>query len=370
MLCIRAPGRVNLIGEHTDYNDGYVLPVAISLETRLYAQPRPDHLCHIYSETVEEQHTLNLAELPPPEQLPNGFIRYVAGVAAMLQQHTGCTLTGIDATLCSQLPLGAGLSSSAALEAAFATLWNTLDRLNLDRLTLAQLCQQAEHRYAGVRCGLMDQAASLLCQAGHALFLDTRTLATQQVPIPPDWALVVADTGKPRALTDSEYNLRRAQCEQAVVALRAVLGESVVALRDVSPEQGALYLPLVDEPARRRARHVVGENARVLAFLTALRHADTSQTRALMLASHTSLRDDYEVSCTELDTMVEACLQAGAIGARMTGAGFGGACVALVERARLERFLKDVERLYRAHATYEPRFYACSAVEGAGICPA
>ncbi|BCW96440.1 MAG: galactokinase [Fimbriimonadales bacterium] len=368
MLCVRAPGRVNLIGEHTDYNDGYVLPVAISLETRVYAQPRTDALCQVYSETLDEQHTLNLAELPPPEQLPEGFIRYVAGVAAMVQRHTGRTLTGVDATLCSRLPLGAGLSSSAALEAAFAVLWDAIDDLRLDRLTLARLCQQAEHQYAGVRCGLMDQAASLLCQAGHALFLDTRTQATQQVPIPSAWAIVVADTGKPRALAESDYNLRRAQCEQAVGALQDVLGESVVALRDVSAEAGAQYLPLVEEPARRRARHVVGENARVLAFLDALRRADTAQVRALMLASHASLRDDYEVSCAELDRMVEACLQAGAIGARMTGAGFGGACVALVERARLERFLQDAERFYRARAAYEPRFYACEAVDGAGMC--
>jgi Galactokinase len=225
--------------------------VAISLETRVYAQPRTDALCHIYSETLDEQYVLNLADLPPPEQLPDGFIRYVAGVAAMMQQHAGRTLTGVDATICSELPLGAGLSSSAALEAAFAVLWDALDDLRLERLTLAQLCQQAEHRYAGVRCGLMDQAASLLGQAGHALFLDTRTYAMQHVPLPPDWAIVVADTGKPRALAESDYNLRRAQCEQAVVALQGVLGESVVALRDVSPEQGALYLPLVEEPARR-----------------------------------------------------------------------------------------------------------------------
>jgi galactokinase len=368
MLCVRAPGRVNLIGEHTDYNDGYVLPVAISLETRLYAQPRTDVLCQIYSETLDEQHTLNLADLPPPEQLPDGFVRYVAGVAAMLQQHTGRTLTGVDATICSQLPLGAGLSSSAALEAAFAVLWDALDDLRLDRLTLAHLCQQAEHRYAGVRCGLMDQAASLLCQAGHALFLDTRTHAMQQVPLPPEWAIVVVDTGKPRALAGSEYNQRRAQCEQATVALQGVLGEAVVALRDVSPEQGALYLPLLEEPMRRRARHVISENARVLAFLTALRYGDAAQVRALMLASHASLRDDYEVSCAELDAMVEACLQAGAIGARMTGAGFGGACVALVERAQLEGFLADAERLYRTRAAYEPRFYACDAVDGAALC--
>lgn len=368
MLCVRAPGRVNLIGEHTDYNDGYVLPVAISLETRVHARPREDTHCIIYSDTLDEQVEFDLSAIPTSDALPTGFIRYVAGVAWALQQHTGRTLTGVEATICGDLPLGAGLSSSAALEAAFAVLWNTLDALHLDRLTLAQLCQRAEQVYAGVQCGLMDQAASLLCEAGHALFLDTRTLFMQSVALPPDWTIVVADTGKPRALAESEYNQRRAQCEQAVQALQTVLGEPVSALRDVSPEQAALYLPLVAEPARRRARHVIGENARVLEFLTALRHADASRVRHLLLASHASLRDDYEVSCAELDAMVEACMDAGAIGARMTGAGFGGACVALVETAQVERFLSEAARRYRLKTAYEPHFFACQAVGGAGLC--
>ncbi|MCS7208628.1 MAG: galactokinase, partial [Fimbriimonadales bacterium] len=367
MLCVRAPGRVNLIGEHTDYNDGYVLPVAISLETRVYARPREDTHCVIYSDTLDEQHEFDLAAIPPPEQLPAGFIRYVAGVAWALQQHAQRPLTGVDAVICSDLPLGAGLSSSAALEAAFAILWNTLDNLQVDRLMLALLCQRAEHVFAGVRCGLMDQAASLLSEAGHALFIDTRTLWMQPTPLPSEWAVVVADTGKPRALAESEYNLRRAQCEAAVVALRPVLGEALNALRDVSPEQGALYLSLVEEPARRRARHVIGENARVLEFLTALRCADAARVRALMLASHASLRDDYEVSCAELDAMVEACMAAGAIGTRMTGAGFGGACVALVDKAHVPSFLPEVERRYRLQARYEPRFFVCEAVGGASM---
>jgi galactokinase len=368
MLCVRAPGRVNLIGEHTDYNDGYVLPVAISLETRVHARPREDTHCILYSDTLDEQAEFDLSAIPEPADLPSGFVRYVAGVAWALQQHTGRTLTGIEATICSDLPLGAGLSSSAALEAAFAVLWNILNELHIDKLTLAQLCQRAEHGYAGVQCGLMDQAASLLSEAGNALFLDTRTLFTQSVALPPDWAIVVADTGKPRALAESEYNLRRAQCEQSVEALRAVLGEEVNALRDVSPEQAALYLPLLQEPARRRARHVIGENARVLEFLTALRHADAPRVRHLMLASHASLRDDYEVSCAELDAMVEACMHAEAIGVRMTGAGFGGACIALVEKAQLENFLRKAEQHYRQHSPYEPRFYACEAVGGASVC--
>ncbi|GIV07309.1 MAG: galactokinase [Fimbriimonadales bacterium] len=370
MLCVRAPGRVNLIGEHTDYNDGYVLPVAISLETRVYARPREDTRCILYSDTLDEQAEFDLSAIPKPEELPSGFVRYVAGVAWALQEHRGCTLRGIEATLCSLLPLGAGLSSSAALEAAFAVLWNTLDELQLSPLTLAQLCQRAEHVYTGVQCGLMDQAASLLSEAGRALFLDTRTLSTRSVSLPPNWAIVVADTGKPRALAESEYNTRRAQCEIAVQAFQTMLGADVAALRDVSPEQAALFLPLVEEPARRRARHVVGENARVLEFLTALRHANTARVRNLMLASHASLRDDYEVSCAELDAMVEACMHAGAIGARMTGAGFGGACIALVEHSHIERFLTLAEQHYRARVpNYEPRFWVCEAVGGASVCP-
>lgn len=369
MLCVRAPGRVNLIGEHTDYNDGYVLPVAISLETRVYARPREDTRCILYSETLDEQTEFDLSAIPEPADLPSGFVRYVAGVAWALQGYTGRTLTGIEATITSRLPLGAGLSSSAALEAAFAVLWNRLDELNLNQGMLAILCLEAEHVYAGVQCGLMDQVASLLSEAGHALFFDTRTMATQRIPLPSDWAIVVADTGKPRALAESEYNTRRAQCGAAVQALQKWLGAEVRALRDLSPEHAALYLPLVEEPARRRARHVVGENARVLEFLNALRDADTVRVRNLMLASHASLRDDYEVSCAELDAMVEACMQAGAIGARMTGAGFGGACIALVEHAQLERFLPLVEQHYRVQASYEPRFWVCEAVGGASVCP-
>ncbi|MEN3000230.1 MAG: galactokinase [Armatimonadota bacterium] len=367
---VRAPGRVNLIGEHTDYNDGFVLPVAIDREIHLYAQPRSDHRCLLYSETLDDQIEIDLAALPEmsPSALPEGWTRYVAGVAAMLMRHTGRQLTGIEGVVSSTLPTGAGLSSSAALEAAFATLWNALDQLHLDGWTLAKLCQQAEHEYAGVHCGIMDQAASLLAQRGHALFLDTRTLQTRQTPLPRDWLIVVADTGKPRTLSDSAYNQRRWECQQAVEQLRTVLGQPLEALRDVSLEAAAHYLPLLPEPARRRARHVISENARVLAFLEALERADTHAVRHLMLASHASLRDDYEVSCDALDQMVEACRHApGCVGVRLTGAGFGGACVAIVERAHIDAFLKEAESAYRSHSEYTPQFMVCESVEGASV---
>lgn len=368
MMRVRAPGRVNLIGEHTDYNEGFVLPVAIDREIHLHAQPRTDRRCLLYSETMDEQIELELDALreTPPEALPTGWARYVAGVAVMLMRHTGRLLTGIEGVLSSTLPTGAGLSSSAALEAVFAVLWNTLDELHLDGWTLAKLCQQAEHEYAGVYCGIMDQAASLLAQRNHALFLDTRALQTRHAPLPREWLIVVADTGKPRTLSGSEYNQRRMECQQAVETFRTMLGEGVHALRDVSPDTAALYLPLLPEPARRRARHVISENARVMAFLDALARADAQTIRQLMLASHASLRDDYEVSCPELDAMVAACLHApGCIGVRLTGAGFGGACVALVERAQIEPFLKQAEAAYRAQSRYTPQFLACESVEGA-----
>jgi galactokinase len=188
------------------------------------------------------------------------------------------------------------------------------------------------------------------------------------VPLPRDWLIVVADTGKPRTLSGSEYNQRRQECQQAVAGLRAVLGNEIKALRDVSPDDAALYLPLLPEPARRRARHVIGENARVQAFLVALAQADASRVRQLMLASHASLRDDYEVSCPELDEMVNACLNApGCVGVRLTGAGFGGACVALVERRLAERFLQEADAAYRAQSHYAPQFLVCETVEGASV---
>jgi len=290
-------------------------------------------------------------------------------VASSLQKHTGRILKGVDAVVMSDLPLGAGLSSSAAIEGAVAVMWNQIDQLGLSPLELALLCQQAEWHYAGVRCGIMDQFASLLGKAGHALFIDTRTQFINTVPIPDGWVIVVADTGKPRTLADSEYNRRRAECEGAVSELRALLGDTILALRDVSPEQASLYLPLLSEPAQRRARHVVSENARVLAFVDALHRADIHTVRHLMHASHASLRGDYEVSCDELDWMVSACLNApGCIGARMTGAGFGGACVALVQKESVEPFVQHASVEYAQHSSYTPKFLVCEAVDGAGVC--
>lgn len=365
-ISVRAPGRVNLIGEHTDYNDGYVMPVAIDMEIRVHARRREDHLCRLYSEALQQEAQFDLENLQVDE-LPL-WARYPAGVASMLRLHTQAALSGIDAVIVSTLPTGSGLSSSAAFESAFAVLWNELDDLGLDGWTLAKLCQQAEHAYAGVKCGIMDQAASLLCEAGHALFLDTRTLETKQVPLPEDWVIVVADTGKPRMLSGSEYNQRRADCEHAVRLLDQGLAEKISALRDVSPEGFMQFAPgLLPEIVRKRVAHVVGENLRVSQFVKALRERNAREVGLLMNASHASLRDDYEVSCPELDCMQQLCLQVpGCVGARMTGAGFGGACVALVSQEGVGSFIEEVGSRYRALQPYQPAFYLCRAVTGAG----
>jgi galactokinase len=364
-FAVRAPGRVNLIGEHTDYNDGYVMPVAIDREIHLYASARHDRVCRLYSDTLRQEALFDLDHLQPDQIEP--WARYAAGVAFMLQFHTKRALTGVDAVITSTLPTGSGLSSSAALEAVFAVLWNRMDDLNLDKWILAKLCRQAEHEYAGVHCGIMDQAASLLCQAGHALFLDTRTMQTKHVRLPDDWAIVVADTGKPRTLSGSEYNQRRMECEQAVEILNDSLDKPVHALRDVSAEAFMRFAPgLPAETLRKRASHVIGENERVREFAKALHFRSEKEIGLLMTASHASLRDDYEVSCPELDCMQAACLNApGCLGARMTGAGFGGACVALVLQKDIEAFIDAAENAYRAQQPYEAAFYACKAVGGA-----
>lgn len=380
---VRAPGRVNLIGEHTDYNEGFVLPIAIDREVYLAARPKEGSRCHLYSLTLQQAAEFDLEDLAPERVEP--WARYAAGVAWALQQQLGACLTGWAVVVGSTLPMGAGLSSSAALEAAFALLWNQLDNLGLDRWSLARACQRAENEFVGVQCGIMDQVASLLSRAGHALFLDTRSFETRAIPLPADLVPVIADTGKKRALGESEYNRRREECEQAVRLLAEWLGgagrsevapstvqrnapQPIRALRDLSTSTFALFAPLLPDPVRKRARHVVSENERVLAFLQALQAADRQQLGLLMRASHASLRDEYEVSCPELDAMAEACWAApGCIGARLTGAGFGGACVALVESHQIETFLQTAELTYRRSTDYEPTFYACRAVEGATI---
>ncbi|KAB8320758.1 galactokinase [Tolypothrix campylonemoides VB511288] len=308
-----APGRVNLLGEHTDYNDGFVLPTAIPQRTTVQLGSSTDGQDHFYSEDLDEQ-----VSILESNRTPSGFASYIFGCIQLLQKE-GHTIPSLNLHVKSTVPIGSGLSSSAALEVATLRAVRQLLNLPINDVEIAQLAQQAEIHYAGVQCGIMDQMASSLADTEHMLFLDTRTLERRVVPFPSGAEIVVIDSGVPRTLAGSGYNERRAECEEAARLL------GVKALRDITDSSATEVLP---EPLRRRARHVVTENNRVLEVL----HQVSSQRFGeLMNASHASLRDDYEVSVPALDTLVEILQKtAGVFGARLTGAGFGGACVALV----------------------------------------
>ena len=381
-IIVRAPGRVNLLGEHTDYNDGFVLPIAIDRAVWLAASRCDSHLASIESVEYDESATFRITEVKPgsedgwiayptPRRLrrgsPNatpGWAGYPAGVAWSLRE-AGCALCGMDAVVTSDVPIGAGLSSSAAVEVAFATAWEHLGGFTLRKPLLARLCQRAENEFVGVMCGIMDQTICAMGRAGHALLLDCRDLSIQHVPLPPGYAVIAADTRVERSLAASAYNERRAQCGEAVRFLQS-RDPSIAALRDVTPaflKQHAQDLP---GEIRKRARHVVNENARVLESVEALKRGDVEQFGRAMIASHHSLREDYEVSCRQLDVMVEAALRIeGVAGARMTGAGFGGCTVSLVREDAVERFLDEVPERYKSATGLEPAVYVCQAAAGA-----
>jgi galactokinase len=322
-----APGRVNLLGEHTDYNDGYVLPIAIPQRTHVAVGRSATDIFTVHAANLDR--TVNFKfELPPQE----GFATYVFGCLFQARAE-GFEVPPLDIHLSSNVPMGVGLSSSAALEVATLRALRALLALPLDDIRLAQIAQRAEVQHAGVRCGIMDQMAASLADTEQALFLDTRTLQSRLVSLPPRSAVLVLDSGIKRALATSSFNQRRAECEEA----SRLLG--VRALRDV--ELDALpNIKALDEPWRSRARHVVTENARVL---KAVQHATPVEFGVLMNESHASLRDDFEVSVPALDRLV-ALLQthSGVHGARLTGAGFGGACVALCEAPDVTRIAADV----------------------------
>jgi galactokinase len=314
-----APGRVNLLGEHTDYNDGYVLPTAIPQTTRVELARSPDDRFRYYAADLDEESAWR-----DGEPLPGGFARYVHGCVEVLRRR-GDRIPPVLVRIESDVPIGSGLSSSAALEVSTLRGLRALLGLRLDDVELALLAQRAEGEYAGVRTGVLDQMASSLCDRNHMLFLDTMTLERRVLPLPADTEIVVLHSGVPRELADTAYNARRAECEAAAQAL------GVPSLRHVTDPARAAILPA---PLDRRARHVITENNRVLEAVT----ADAARFGLLMNASHASLRDDYEVSIVALDTLVAALqAQPDVLGARLTGAGFGGACVALARAGTGER---------------------------------
>jgi galactokinase len=363
---VRAPGRVNLIGEHTDYNEGFVLPAAIDLELRIAYRPTDDRRVELHSAESEVPLAFSLDGVGAPD---GAWGDYVKGTALEMAA-AGLRTVGLRGVLASTVPVGAGLSSSAALELAACWALSGPGAPGADGLTLARLSQRAENDYVGMRCGIMDQFASANGVEDAAVLLDCRTLAHRTVPLPAGLVLVVAHTGVPRSLSGSAYNERRAQCEQAVAVIAAHI-PSVHALRDVDPPMLTRYAAELDPVVERRARHVVEENARVLAAEVALREGDLDEVGRLFAASHASLRDLYEVSCPELDLMVEiGAGTPGVVAARMTGAGFGGCTVSLVRPDALEPLRARIEGEYAQRTGRTPRVWAVRAVSGAGALPA
>lgn len=344
-----APGRINLIGDHTDYNEGFVMPMAIAQRVAVAAR-LVDAPSRLVSELAGE--ALFDARTVKPGDL-EGWAAYPAGVAWALGGATN-----LQAAVVSKLAMGQGVSSSAAVEVAFAALWNAAEGRGLGRAELAKVGQRAENEFVGVRCGLMDQLASALGRAGCAMLLDMRSLACDYVPIPDGLTVLRCDTGAPRKLTESAYNERRSQCESAAARV------GLASLRDASFGD----LDRLDGVELRRARHVVTENARVVEFAKRLGDDDRPALARLMAESHASLRDDYEASAPSLDAMAEACAEsAGCVGSRMTGAGFGGSCVSLVEAGKVTRFVEDATARFARRIALKPTFEVCEPFEGVRV---
>jgi galactokinase len=353
-----APGRVNLIGEHTDYNDGFVLPFALPHRTTVEASALDTLQWIVRSAHFDEQVEFTEADLTPGAV--TGWAGYAAGVVWALRE-AGVAVPGARMTITTDVPLGAGLSSSAALECAVLAALVDLGGLDLPVGDRPALAQRAENDYVGMPCGIMDQSASTLCRAGHALFLDCRSLQTAHIPFDlsaAGLAMLVIDTKAPHRHVSGEYASRRASCEAAAAAL------GVPALRDVTDLSGALSR-LDGEVLRRRVRHVVTENQRVLSVVDLLRAGRQREIGPLLTQSHTSMRDDFEITVPEVDTAVEAALAAGAYGARMTGGGFGGCVLALVEAAAADRVAGAVADAFAAGGYTAPAPFVATASGGA-----
>ncbi|HEX8354898.1 MAG TPA: galactokinase [Pyrinomonadaceae bacterium] len=359
----RAPGRVNLIGEHTDYNDGFVLPIAIERETVVGARARDDRRVRVHSLNVGEGAEFDL-DAPGPVRR-GVWLDYVEGVAQALERR-GVRLRGAELVLLSDVPAGAGLSSSAALEISTGLALSAVSGQEVDRVTLALAGQEAEHTYVGAQVGIMDQFVSALGRKGHALLIDCRALEAAAAPLDTSRAsVVICDSGVKHELSASEYNTRRAECEQGVALLREAL-PGIKALRDVTAGQLEQHKSLLPERVARRCRHVVTENERTLSAADALRRGALGELGRLMWLSHRSLRDDYEVSCRELDALVEIAEGVdGVLGARMTGGGFGGCTVNLVRRDAVDAFRASVAERYQLATGRVPAVYVSEAADGA-----
>jgi galactokinase len=358
----RAPGRVNLIGEHTDYNDGFVMPAAIDFSTWVTISPRDDRTISLFSENFGQQIGFDLED-PAPQ--PKGhWSDYVRGVAIVLEA-AGYRLRGANLRIRGEVPIGSGLSSSAAIEVATGYALLESSGFAVDRLKLAKLCQRAENEFVGMRCGIMDQFISCHGQRGKALMLDCRSLEYRLLPLPENVRLVICNTMVKHELAGGEYNKRRAECEAGVRHLAGRL-EGVRALRDVTAENLENHGSDLPPVVYRRCRHVITENDRVLKATAALERGDLADFGDLMNESHRSLRDDYEVSCAELDLMVTLAREIkGVYGSRMTGGGFGGCTISLVVADDVDEFKRQVADGYEKATGRRPEIYICTAAGAA-----
>jgi galactokinase len=359
----RAPGRVNLIGEHTDYNDGFVLPAALELCTWVAAAARPDRRLRVQSLRVGAAIEFDLDDPAPSPR--RDWSDYVRGVAVMLSR-AGHRLVGANLLIDSEVPIGSGLSSSAALEVSTGYALLDLAGIAVDRTALALSCQRAENEFVGMRCGIMDQFVSCHGAAGHALLLDCRSLTFRLAPIAPSVRLVICNSMVRHELAAGEYNLRRAECERGVALLKPAL-PAIRALRDVGMAELTAHETALPALTFRRCRHIVTENDRVLCAGAALDAGEVEEFGRLMNASHVSMRDDYEISCRELDILVELAWRVeGVLGSRMTGGGFGGCTVSMVRADAVERFRASLAAGYLAATGIACEILVCSPGDGVG----
>lgn len=354
---VRAPGRVNLIGEHTDYNDGFVFPLAIDRATFIALRPRPDNKVFAISLEMDDRREFALDHLRRSAEV--AWIDYLIGVAWVLQER-GYALRGWEGVVSGDVPIGSGLSSSAALELAAARAFHCVSNFDWEAAAMALACQRAENEWLGVNCGIMDQMISAAGVQDRALLIDCRSLETDAAPLPDGTAVVILDTGTRRGLVDSKYNERREQCETAARHF------GLTALRDIDSETFAKRAHELDALSRGRARHVIHENERTLRARDAMNAGDALALGKLMIESHISLRDDFAVSSPALDAIVDcANADASCYGARMTGAGFGGCAVALVQAESAHDFVERVSKCYIAATGNQPSLYVTRASQGA-----
>lgn len=359
---IQAPGRVNLIGEHTDYNDGFVLPCAINYQTVVAAAKRDDKIVRVVS--VDYDNDLDEFDLTQEItfQQDKMWANYIRGVVKCLMER-GYEFNGADISVSGNVPQGAGLSSSAALEVVIGQTFKALFNLEISQAEIALNGQQAENEFVGCNCGIVDQMISAEGFENHAMLLDCRSLETQLVSMPENMAVVIINSNKKRGLVDSEYNTRRQQCEEAA----RIFG--VKALRDVSIEQFEANVTKLDEVVAKRARHVITENERTLEAAQALRENDMKRMGELMAQSHASMRDDFEITVKEIDTLVDMVKDVigDKGGVRMTGGGFGGCIVALMPFELVDQTIASVEEKYLAATGLKESIYVCKAKDGAGL---